>query len=1128
MDGNDGSSTPNGTTASDGIGANQQSVSNALNASSSPYGGAAVSSPSSAFASVGSVSQTSAHGLSSSGTTVAAGHSHSQPQQQQRSHSHTAENVSSSGDGFTDDGYTNRLFNPHTHMHRDETSSAEQKYSEQNYFEQPFHQLHSRHGNEHNVVSSVEQNLSKKTNSFCTINEQSQQSLVQTKKSIFDKNSNSSSAKPFFKQNSGSKETNSDSYKSNTVSKQVQKNIVNNNNKAASAAFITNEIKLFKTNFQRKDTNMVAMQELCTENNYNFDDEELQYGPGIVSKLRCRYLSLALRQSVNKQRPTLDNLRRATSLNNLLDEEEEDIEEVDDIDICHHRNGASNGDGHHEATKITEQNDKNQFNGKFGSTDYASKLKSVRNYGQYNGNFVSNGKSDQKPPVIPYQKSENNRCRQSQRGNDSLKRARSVEALIRYDNNAWRRDQLKDSEEYPSNNPIILEELIVSDHHPTVTAVTNKNCKSGDQITIEDKIQQARERVDTKTPKRLTSFMDETERPPPDLVKQTLLKFEASANRRPRSAIQRYGNGDVAAKVATYRNKLSQDKQSIPTVLYQKPSQPPPLPPPLSPSKKPLIKPRTTSPKPIVNGSALRIANGTVTNGANAAHFNGKGPKIVDLPSIRNNLEKVNGTSTIRVDTATYRNNKLDSPSSPLSPPTRLPPPLPVRSISVETPRSASIESPLLRKLETLAISTPKSTLADPVAEPFEPADSDSDAESIDGAGGCSGSYDVNCSDSDEQSAGTSVNNSNNKNNDNNDNNDNSINDQKKPMKRHISKSALENISKAGTTTNFQFDSVGSQSHANKNYLPVIGSPVSNVVVVGSTSTVLHGKKSNNSEVTSATSQQPPEPSVRQIGIIRPLLAEPKLPVPLARPLPSPPTNAGTITGAVTTTTVVSTVLKKSDDSIGGHLASKSSGDTIKITTSSSFVSTATVVTNSVMLTTATTEPNSGDVFVIDNTDKTLPSPAIRGENLVITNLQTATNGNASSAPLLVTGNNGIVLSPREIQKNLINKEKNGEPIVGSGVFGGGVGSGLMMIQSPVKWSTKKSSSPSLTSPASSAASASASASQQQQQHLQQQTNTMVFNFSNRKDVPDYIENDGLVIRRKRELPKVSHFSFSI
>uniref|UniRef100_A0A8W7P2B1 Uncharacterized protein n=1 Tax=Anopheles coluzzii TaxID=1518534 RepID=A0A8W7P2B1_ANOCL len=39
--------------------------------------------------------------------------------------------------------------------------------------------------------------------------------------------------------------------------------------------------------------------------------------------------------------------------------------------------------------------------------------------------------------------------------------------------------------------------------------------------------------------------------------------------------------------------------------------------------------------------------------------------------------------------------------------------------------------------------------------------------------------------------------------------------------------------------------------------------------------------------------------------------------------------------------------------------------------------------------------------------------------------------------------------------------------------------------------------------------------------HQQEGTNTMVFNFSDRKDVPDYIENDGVIIRpRPRELPK--------
>ncbi|XP_063708265.1 uncharacterized protein LOC134836913 isoform X2 [Culicoides brevitarsis] len=47
--------------------------------------------------------------------------------------------------------------------------------------------------------------------------------------------------------------------------------------------------------------------------------EELHYGPGIVSKLRCRYMSLTLNQGCTKQRPSLNILRRSTSLNNLIE-----------------------------------------------------------------------------------------------------------------------------------------------------------------------------------------------------------------------------------------------------------------------------------------------------------------------------------------------------------------------------------------------------------------------------------------------------------------------------------------------------------------------------------------------------------------------------------------------------------------------------------------------------------------------------------------------------------------------------------------------------------------------------------------------------------------------------------------
>lgn len=49
--------------------------------------------------------------------------------------------------------------------------------------------------------------------------------------------------------------------------------------------------------------------------------EELQYGPGIVNKLKSKYLSMTLRDNQKYSRPSLANLRRATSLENMLEDE---------------------------------------------------------------------------------------------------------------------------------------------------------------------------------------------------------------------------------------------------------------------------------------------------------------------------------------------------------------------------------------------------------------------------------------------------------------------------------------------------------------------------------------------------------------------------------------------------------------------------------------------------------------------------------------------------------------------------------------------------------------------------------------------------------------------------------------
>jgi hypothetical protein len=61
----------------------------------------------------------------------------------------------------------------------------------------------------------------------------------------------------------------------------------------------------------------------------NEELEDLSYGPGIVSKLRCRYMSLTLNQSSIKKRPSITVLRRTTSLTNLIDDDSNNCQNKD-------------------------------------------------------------------------------------------------------------------------------------------------------------------------------------------------------------------------------------------------------------------------------------------------------------------------------------------------------------------------------------------------------------------------------------------------------------------------------------------------------------------------------------------------------------------------------------------------------------------------------------------------------------------------------------------------------------------------------------------------------------------------------------------------------------------------------
>ncbi|XP_066994193.2 uncharacterized protein bif isoform X2 [Anabrus simplex] len=199
--------------------------------------------------------------------------------------------------------------------------------------------------------------------------------------------------------------------------------------------------------------------------------EELQYGPGIVNKLKSKYLSMTLRENQNKGiRPSLANMRRAASLENLLDS--------DDL-----------------------------VTGK-------PQIKSQCRFAKKADTGYSVGKT-------PHSSHHQQRYRGISRGNDSMKRARSVEALFRYDSRttvykSGSRDVNKNNA--PVIKPLVNDEIVIVESKPKVEA---KKSVTEDRISI----------IQPKM--RTSSVASDTELPPPDLVKQTLKIFENSSSSKP-------------------------------------------------------------------------------------------------------------------------------------------------------------------------------------------------------------------------------------------------------------------------------------------------------------------------------------------------------------------------------------------------------------------------------------------------------------------------------------------------------------------------------------------------------------------------------------------------------------------
>lgn len=440
---------------------------------------------------------------------------------------------------------------------------------------------------------------------------------------------------------------------------------------------------------------MVAKQEILNEAQVQQtgtegeeDGDGFKYGPGFVSKLRYRYLSLTLRQtSVVKQRPSLAQLlRRSTSLNNLLDEE--NVEQ--DVAAVQHGGEDGAADANNEVNAINGNNKENQNNH------------------TRNGIEKPLTESSFPPPSDGHQM----RASRSVDKSLNLKRARSVEAILRYDHSSWERDVKKD-------------------HIEQVTNGTNGVKSPPADVTIEDKIQSARERPHSQPPKRLTSLIDDDERPPPGICKQTALMFESSVNRKRNSATRPIGT-EVA-------NKLAMFSQEKPVVA----------------AKKPIVHPRITSPKPVVqlNNSNTSPSHRppTMNNSEKFAKFTKEKtvlPKL-DINIIKNNLEtKSNHGSWSPADNKdAYRSLKLDyspanSDSSLSSTPNvqspfrnsmspQLNDPLPAKKID---PTASPLITSLSNKLNNLQMesSTPKAYSKSnnllKIADDEDTADGDKDA----------------------------------------------------------------------------------------------------------------------------------------------------------------------------------------------------------------------------------------------------------------------------------------------------------------------------------------------------------------------------------------------------------------
>ncbi|XP_055712062.1 uncharacterized protein LOC129807068 isoform X2 [Phlebotomus papatasi] len=711
------------------------------------------------------------------------------------------------------------------------------------------------------------------------------------------------------------------------------------------------------------DDKMVAVQEMCGEKLEYDTSEELKYGAGIVSKLVSRFMSYTMRVSAAKERPSLDNLRRATSLNNLLDDDNEVVE-------------------------VPQRKNENETVAREMMGDGKVVIDDVT-VDTVNSGGVNCDKGiyrHSRPQMGTYQHSEIMRRRQMGRGNDSLKRARSVDALLRVENRSGSgggggmmvdqdvaQDAIVEENSSPANG--IMPPINADSHVANIC----------DVVTIEDKIVNARERGEAK-PKRLKSFMEDPERPPPDLVKTTLRIFEATANRRGRPPTCR--SGEVAAKVASFKSIISQEK---PAILYPKP--------PVSPKKALVGKNvRCSSHRDAASNAAVattvtarpatvvqeHMNNNSNNNNNNNNSMTGSGKTVTSSINV---IQRSPSPLAIRMD-MTYRSVKNFSPTSPQSPKPDL--------INVSPPRrqqqqqqpqkqdssSSQQENGMTMGSESLTIAQLPSKIQSMKIESTAAGHqvSSQATSQVRKVPVRSGTVSSTTEESDTDST---------------DSFDDDLVDGDEGNNYHhsggikrISKGELENISRAGATTEFNFGSgCTSTPIRDKSHLPSLTNGVN-------LSIQLNSPEDTADDIGRQQQQQQQEVNYYGECVV------------------------GDVNGGV----------KMVEKSPENGVVNEESVDKVTVETKE----------------------------IVDMTQ-------CSGEKQ---------------------------LTNQEIEKNMINREKSETNVT-------------QVVAAP-KWTTTK----------------------KKPWKEEPQNTTMVFNFSNRKDVPDYIENDGVVLRRRREMPKPGESGF--